>query len=898
MRLGWTINAALSRPLRAVCVSVVFILTAVFAYRYYAERQLQKRLHEQAEAEEQLRDMLDQIVSLQLEDRTPLRSWLAEFTKQTQIPVELVIDPAALRPDLTLDLPVILTLSPLPAYEWLQTLGELHDLSWLVRSDGTVVLINNDFIKEDLQYLKQYPPLVQPNLPIVEQSDLVTSLIDPHNWYDLGGACQMEQSTIGLLARQTHQNHRRTANFLCRLGEAHQYTTALPVAGLLAADPSWEPFWLDGEAQQIARLQQALERPITLRVIDMPVDDFAALLTKQAGFPVIMHPRHFFEPDGTQILVTCELKGVPLKHALREWQSNDAYEFKPAAGGRLLVVFNRSPDDGTLRETLFAYPIPDLNANVRGSEGVYLIDLLNRLIEHDAWVNGAGNSEMISTADGKLLLVFESFDNHRRIQEVLRQLRRVRNGETRVATCQPDPPLRAHSAEREQRLNRSMSLYFCGVDDARAFEEICIRGDIRLPRLEENGIVGSGRVWCNLPAQPLRDNLELLFTAKGHDLRYLEQATTPEEMILYDDSQLQVTEVFDLRPWLTAGNTTLNVDELIRKIVYPETWTDNGGSGHADIFRQSLVVQNHPRVTRRVRDLLSALEGYAAVGQAKQWRGEALTVEALNRPLELWSPNDPEVLRQKKFAARNAEIKEKLKQRVSVSIQHKELRTALLELAREYQLPIILHQFPSLEDFEPGNDPFSGLSTRCVYVSLKSADDKVNFEARDQPLGEVLQQLIGDPSQLVWQVSDGHLTVTTPALKFVDQTSGYLYCVDDLLLPRGSLRPKQLIRTLEMAVLDTDGDGDVNDESQSDPQVVSLDFHFGNLLWFNQDQSSIDRTRFEALLRDLRSGKLKAVETLKGDSDYSKPYSRKSSGGPCISTIPIVGARATTEVQR
>jgi hypothetical protein len=136
-------------------------------------------------------------------------------------------------------------------------------------------------------------------------------------------------------------------------------------------------------------------------------------------------------------------------------------------------------------------------------------------------------------------------------------------------------------------------------------------------------------------------------------------------------------------------------------------------------------------------------------------------------------------------------------------------------------------------------------------------------------------------------------------LKFVDETPGFLYCVDDLIMPRGPLRPKQLIRTLEMAVLDTDGDGDLNDESQTDPQVVSLEFHLGNLLWFNPDQSDIDRTRFESVLRNLRSGKLKPVEVQAGDSDFYKPPNRGPRRNGCYSTIPVVGMNSpAAEVRR
>lgn len=894
MRLRWLINALLAYPLRALCVSVALIAITVISYRYYTEQQHQNHLHQQAEAEELLRQKFEHIVTLQLEDKTPLRTWLAEFTKQTGILVE--IEDNSYRPRAaTFNMPVTLPLPPLPAHEWLETLSRLYRINFrLLSQDGSVL---SELIA-DSQRFASYPSLVRPNLPLAEQATLLDSFI--YDWEDVGGSRELQSSAPGLLVLHPMRSHFQTAKLQERLDEAYRHMSAMPSAGLAADDPAWEPTWLEGEPAVSAVLQQALEQPITLRVVDMPCDDFAAALAQQAKFPVIWDPRDLFAPEAG-FLITCDLKGIPLKHVLREWQPRGEEELRPVAGGRLLMIcrLRELPDDCLRREMLFAYPVQDFDQDARGPDEDYLVDLLEAVIEPNSWADFGGAAQAHLTSDDKLLLVAQSLERHRQIRELLQQLRGVQNGEFRTAMCKPDPPLPVMSAEVQQRLSRSMSFYFCGVDEARAFEEICIRGDIHLPGFQENSILGSEGLWCNLPAQPLRDNLELLFTAKGYDLQYLEQVANPEEKPAdYDDSKLLVTEVFDLRPWLTAGSTTLSVDELVRKVIHPETWADNGGTGQAIIFRDSLVVRSHPRVMSRVRDLLAALDRYSTMGQAKVWRKQSLVGDALNKPLDLWGPNDLEVIRQKKFAARNSEIEQKLKQRVSVNLQKKKIRTALLDLAREYQLPMILHELPSLGR-APVIDPFGGLTTPSTYVSLAVNDDRVSIEARDQPLGEILQQLIGDPAELVWLVNDGRLTITSPGIKLVDQTPGHLYCVDDLIMPRGPLRPKQLIRTLEMAVRDTDGDGDFNDESPTDPQVVSLEFHIGNLLWFNQDQSNIDDARFEAMLRDLRSGKLKPVEALKGDSDYSKPYSSGPRRNGCYSTIPIVGMNSpAAEVRR
>jgi hypothetical protein len=359
------------------------------------------------------------------------------------------------------------------------------------------------------------------------------------------------------------------------------------------------------------------------------------------------------------------------------------------------------------------------------------------------------------------------------------------------------------------------------------------------------------QVWCHLPAAPLRENMQLLIDAIDHEHYTYDQISElalPETDIV-DDQDLFVTEIFDLRPRL-LGHGELQVGRLVETILEPDIWPDVGGPGGLDRFRNCQVVRCHPRTMARFRDLLAVLNEHVASHEPKRWRGEPITGEALNRPLKYRFPADEVFLRQAALAARDEQLRQRLQERVSIELPEQNLGEAILEVAKRCELLVVLHGLPK------GFDP---------------AHSSIRLVAHEEPLGEVLQRLIGDEQKAIWRIYGGYLTVVAPHEEIPAET-GFLYSVDDLLVPRGKWLPGQLIRTIEERLENSDGDIDgVYPENRRFAQAEA-ELHIGNLLWFEADPPQPGRAIVEDILRRLRSGELQPLPKKQSDERYYHRY--------------------------
>ena len=846
-RRRWLMSAAL------------FAALSVIGYHWFAEQSHRARLSQEYATAEAWRQRYQVEVFFPESSQRPLEELLREFEHQTGIKVTANNDAQPRR----LELPLGCQLPPLSAYDWLETATRLRAVEWEVTAAGEVRLVG--LARNEPRYWLNYPLPEMPGRNPDRTAELVTSHVEPNQWEDTGGPWAIQSSPGGILTFQTHRGHLQTQRFLAALSKVHALATErAPLLGV--SEAAGDPIWLDGEEQGFRELLAALERPISLQMEEGFFQELVEKLSAQAHVPIATHPELMLikRTPATAGVGQEKLPAVPLGRFLKKWSGEDDLFFGLGARGQMLVIADRR-DQAQLREfsplTLCAYPVTDLIGSNEDGQVDKLVDLITSTLNPADWADVGGTAQIKHFS--ATLLISQTLDGHPRTIELLRKLRQVRGGSARHVALSPDPPLPKISPDVERRLNRPTKIVQTGTLIPTAVAEILQQAELRMSDFQ----VTNKGVWCHLPERPLRENLQLLFGVLDNDPLRFERFSEQQLDETYYDADLKVCEIFDLRPWLLTRHTALSVAHLVTHAVDGENWQDEGGNGSAQQFGDALVVQAHPRTMARVRLFLQALEEYTSSNRA-QWRGQRMSGEILNRPLDLYGPTDAEAVRKKWIADRNAEIHKLLAQRVSVNLKNQPRMAVLHELAIKYDLPMVVRVslvgpgFQGIIDDQNG-EPLEIFATAPVSVV-----------AEQIPLGELLQQLIGDPQKQQIVVQQGTIRIgkTSELQQRTRSQEDFLYCVDDLIAPRGELQPKQLLRTLMQAVLDHKAQRPASERPPPNtPDDLWMEFRFGNLLQVYHHNDPRSLAYVEQTLRELRSGERQPLPTAPGDSRFLQP---------------------------
>lgn len=851
--------------------TLALLAAGVWGYRTTAESWRQATPLAEFQAEQQRWQPLEKTVSLSFSEPVTLAEWMAEFTRQTGVPVEIMNEQRALNEylnkvqvdaDFGPESLITANLPPLPARDALELFGQLHDIDWSFRG-GSVGL--NCGEGDASREVRTHPlPAELRLLPRYKLYDAITNGWQPDSWWDVGGPWQAEPTRDTITTRMSPAEHEQFEMILSRLAEAWRQADRVSFT-TPANDRGWEPTWLSGDSAQFQALQRALEKPVTLAGTDCHWQPLVAEIAEQVDFPIVVTPRAAEKLSLDARRFTFELQEVPLKLVLRELKLAPDFSLSPAAQGRVLVLRASDFDEFRDWQTLAAYPIGDLlGPDDPERDADDLIELITGTGSTDTWSNVGGPGTIQSLLRGRLLLIAQTLDQHERIQELLTGIRMVRSGAQREYAGWLDPRPQ-DSPELTARLETPLGFEYRGEKRPQAIRDLLHRGGVQVAGLEDTSLLQAQvRFWCYLPERPLRDNLTSVIDAWDVEPGYLDHvllstATPPAQVDLTERMSLYI---FDLRPWLRSRPSMPGLDGLITSAIDPDSWGDVGGPRSARVYRDLLILHCSPQVAHRVRQFLAALADHLAPGP-RQWRGVPLAGEVLNRPLSL--EFEPASARERFLRESRQEIAQLLQKRVTVHIGGQNLGNAIIDLARDHQLPVLI-------------------ASRWVDLEERM----VTLTAEDLPLGEVLQRLVSDPSQHAWRIESGCLVLRYVNRQEYAEYQPYLYNVDDLILPRGKLRPKQLVRTL----LTTISDNDLEDEIGW--YYPYLDMDFGNFLSPTFEVDNVTgREMFEQLLRDLRSGKLRPLPAQKGDSDYSPfpayPYPFRpfvTTGPPLVGQLP------------
>ena len=762
-----------ARTLISLTLGLLLIAGAGFGYFCVRQQQQADELAAELVATEQLLAPLDKVVTLQFEDGTPLRDWLAEFTRQSGIEVEFAtganeFQQLAGRVPLNAETPLQLRIPPLRAEEFLNLASELYEVPWTLRSSGRVSFNSNSQQEEQIVRQLPTPAGIRPEEQ-QEFRDLLweysTLIVDGRTSVNLNPDIVATRGGIAVVALA--RRVRLIERFSQRLAAAYQRSRELPPFGAGPADPAFRPLWLEVDEATIDQLAEVFDRPVTLNVVDMPFTDLAANLSQQVKFPVVIHPiaaRDFHQ----NTFATCRLQRQPLKQLLDHLPAQDGLALFPTYNGKLLVVGQRKVADRTQFQMLAAYPVGDLALDERGQDrSAELLLALDRCANtYERSVYPAHHNAKYSYAGGRLLIIEHRYDVHVQIQRVLAALRQARNVRVRnVAIADQYEPL---GPNQRVVLQRPLSLQYSDATLEAVAKDQRERGLVPLVPVGESREPFSEplQFWCYLPERPLGENLQTLCSQFGHQLvehRDHLLLRWPEQLEL--DYKGLACEVIDLRPWLINRSEdhwplAYSVGQLLRHRVRQYREDDRF---QVEQFRDLLIARCVPEQLPRIHEILRVLVERANSPEPNTWRGKVIAGESLYEPLTIW-PADPAAL------ARDEALQQKLREFASASFQGAKLGDVLLTLANRHQLPIVV---------------------RSILPNERRLSGRINYTAADKPLEQILSELIGDPEVISWQLESGCLTVVENYRR-KEPKLGYWYSVADLIQPHGPYQLREL----------------------------------------------------------------------------------------------------------
>jgi hypothetical protein len=427
-------------------------------------------------------------------------------------------------------------------------------------------------------------------LPQPERSDM-----DEEDWSQVIGAnihghVEALPGAIVVVATATeHRRARLVIDTICGLRDDTPGPVVIPPAPIGAAEK---------------RILAALDEPMSLDVVEMPLRDVVLYLVDRHGVPLILLADKLEEASvGLDTPITKNLNGISLRSVLQLVLKD--LELTYVLRDEALVI--TTPEDAEARLRTVAYPVHDLVTVAKGlADFDPLIELLSASLTPDSW--GDGNNNGIRVVGDGWLIVEHTDNVHEQIASLFATLRRILSSEDHAEVQPVNPRTEAEQTIRVA-LDRRIHLDFEDiplkevVSDLHELLNIPIALSLR--KLEEASVSPDTPVTQHLPEGRARDQLELILRELELDFVIRDevlQITTPEDV----ESQL-VTRVYDTRQLIGKRISADELRELIQSTIQPKSWDNSGGPGHAEVYRDLLVLSHTDRIHKETEMLLASL---------------------------------------------------------------------------------------------------------------------------------------------------------------------------------------------------------------------------------------------------------------------------------------------------
>lgn len=678
---------------------------------------------------------------------TPLTDVAREIGKRHHL--NLVLDTRALDGvGIGYDSPITCSMQDMPLEHALQC--TLHDLDLVFMPSGELLWITTPEEAEARLTTRCYPAqtlVAAGDGDVGALMDMLTTIVDPNYWEDVGGPGAVESFGDVLVVEQTRAVHAQTASLLAALG---RYVDACDSIAPIDA-PVGPQLWKK-------RLLAALEEPTSFDFDNTPLREVAEAIARRHHVPVRLDQRAL---DGAGIdedaPVTVQLDGLRLESALRLALSELDLTTIVGESAITITTPEESEDRGQYPRV---YPVRDLASAITVDNSAYfhpdpavgysggmpltssdvLVEFVTTLVDPDVW-NAVGGPAEIDCYAGAMVVTAQR-EVHVKVERLLADLRHA------WRPADYPPPLEtakdAAASRIEQTLDEPTTIRLVNRTLGEAVEDLSHRYGIRV--LLDRRALDSVGIGADTPVslegeaiplehalRPMLDDLDLTFLLRDESLLI----TTLEEA----DAEL-ITRCYAVHR-LVEGR---DVDELIDTIteaVAPDEWEDVGGPGAVDYIEGVLNISQTREVHQHVAALLAAMQAH-------------LDAPGSTAPID--APVGPQEINRRALAA--------LAEPADFEFQQKPLAKAAQSIAQRYGVPVRFNM-------------------RALDGVGVDGDAPVSGSAEGLPLETAFRCLLLE-YELTLMVRDSAIVITTPEEHEHHGLFLRLYPAGDLLTERKS----------------------------------------------------------------------------------------------------------------
>lgn len=609
---------------RVLCVSVVSLsLVCYGAYRYYGH------VHQRSEWQTQqaFEAKLNGPVKIHFSQDTTLQECLSEWSRQTGVPATINEESIGWQ---ARQLPPVTLPAGCTAGEALQILASLRGYSWIRDCEGVVFYQNWQQIP-----LTTATYLLPAGLTEAEERAIAHALLQGDRLGYLPGLENYYHRLPGAVAVMLPTGeHFSIRGNLAELGAALEQCAALPPQLAAPDDPLVQPIRIGENNGCHERLEQALERRVTLPLRNVFLKDFAARISQELEVPVVLVDSQDLQPGVTyEYCVNNTLRDVSLKTVLASCLRDSNLTYYLDEAGRSLHITTVESSSQRSQVTKKIYPVGDLLGDSHGlspllsavrksvstSDGHFhgrcnfgpLIGLVQEIVEPDSWDETGGPGRITGFGQNRALLVTQRPDVHDRLFEFLTRLRRVRAG----LPDRTEPWSRSsrnQSREFIRNLSQRLALEYSEVSWEDLIADVQKRSGlpIKLAKsIEDLGIKPTDKITVALPERELLANLQALL--KGHHLRLVlrhDYAEVTGDNTGYEHLPERFEyELFDVRRLQSQPGVRAEIRNLLRKMITPDFWREERGPAFISEIGGVMVIQHEAGILNYIRPLMATL---------------------------------------------------------------------------------------------------------------------------------------------------------------------------------------------------------------------------------------------------------------------------------------------------
>ncbi|QDU74363.1 hypothetical protein Pan97_13700 [Bremerella volcania] len=364
----------------------------------------------------------------------PLDQVAQIFTQRTGIPMR--IDERALEDvGLSTDTPVTFNLPEVAAETLLYLMLKELDLVF-VMDTGSVIITTPEEEESSLRtrFYAAEDIFNDPNPNYDFLIQMLTTCMDPESWEELGGPGSIAQLRNGVIISQTYQNHRHIQGLFAALRRVQKS----PRQGDLPVMMSVSPY-AQQEAQVARRLRQVRT---TITLTDAPLGSSIAAMSNFSRIPMFIDNRALEDVGlSNDVPVTMQLSDANIDYMLDVML--ERLELTTMILGEVVIV--TTPEEAESELKTFLYPVKDLvrydsitgrELTKRGVTGEFdrLIDAITTTVEPESWEELGGPGSLAPFPYADCLVVSQIGDVHRKVAELLEQ---VRKAQPKVSPAEP-----------------------------------------------------------------------------------------------------------------------------------------------------------------------------------------------------------------------------------------------------------------------------------------------------------------------------------------------------------------------------------------------------------------------------------------------------------------------------